>query len=118
MLDANLRSMGAMARPGGEFDRWDIQIRGGLFSRVRLRLAVEEHGAGKQLLRWRIWPHLSPWILAIAAVLAALALGAALDGAAIAAGILGGCVLLMLLRVAVECSRAMGSARAALEDLK
>jgi GT2 family glycosyltransferase len=117
-LRVNLRSAGAIAQAGGDYDRWDFLIRGGLSSSARLRLAVEEHGGGKQLLRWQIWPHPSGWFLTIAVVLAVLASGAALDRAWIAAGFLGGGVALMLLRVALECGWALGSAREALENLR
>ena len=42
---------------GGDFDRWDLQVRGGLFGSARVRFAVEDHGAGTQLVRARV----SPW---------------------------------------------------------
>jgi GT2 family glycosyltransferase len=118
LLRSNFRSRGAIATRGGDFDHWDFHIRGGLFTAVVLQLAVEEHGAGKQLLRWRVWPRVSTGLLIASAILAALTLGAAKDHARIAAAGLGGCVILMLLRAAVECARAMGSARGALENLQ
>jgi len=117
-LRSSLRSQGALAAAGGDCDRWDLQIRGGLFGAARIRLAVEEHGAGKQLLRWRAWPRQSLGFLIIAAVLAALALGAAADHAWTAASVLAGCVILMVLRVVLEGGRALGCARSALEHLK
>jgi GT2 family glycosyltransferase len=118
LLRSNFRSGGAIATGGGDFDHWDFHIRGGLFTAALLRLAVEEHGAGKQLLRWRVWPRVSTGLLIASAVLAALALGAAKDHARVAAAGLGGCAVLVLLRAAVECARAMGSARGALENLQ
>ena len=118
MLRSNFRSGGAIATGGGDFDHWDFHIRGGLFTAAFLRLAVEEHGGGKQLLRWRVWPHVSTGLLIASAILAALAFRAAKDHARIAAAALGGCVILVLLRAAVECARAMGAARGALENLQ
>jgi GT2 family glycosyltransferase len=118
LLRSNFRSGGAIATGGGDFDHWDFHIRGGLFTAALLRLAVEEHGGGKQLLRWRVWPRVSTGLLIASAILAALALRAAKDHARIAAAGLGACVVLMLLRAAVECARAMGSARGALENLQ
>ena len=117
-LLGSLRSQGAVATAGGGCDRWDLQIRGGLFGAARVRLAVEEHGWGKQLLRWRVWPRLSLSFLIVIAVLAALALGAATDHAWIAASVLAGCVMLTVLRVGFEWARALGSARSAVEDLE
>jgi hypothetical protein len=51
-------------------------VRGGLLGCARLLLAIEEHGGGKQLVRFRTWPKF--WGLAVAvdvvfAILAALA---------------------------------------------
>ena len=47
---------GAVVRSGGDWDRWDLQVRGGLLGGAGLRMAVEEHGAGQQLVRVRSWP--------------------------------------------------------------
>ena len=30
---------------GGDYDRWDLEIRGGLLGSLRTRMAIEEHGA-------------------------------------------------------------------------
>jgi hypothetical protein len=70
---------------GGEFDHRDFRIRGGLFAAAVLQLAVEEHGAGKQLLRWRVWPRVSTGLLIASAILAVLAFRAAKDHARVAA---------------------------------
>jgi GT2 family glycosyltransferase len=43
-------------RKGSDYDAWDIEVRGGLIGLARLQLAVEEHGGGKQMLRFRILP--------------------------------------------------------------
>src|SRR5207245_3137671 len=55
-LQTQLVHAGAIARAGGEFDSWDLEVRGGALGRRRLLLAVEEHAAGEQLLRFRIFP--------------------------------------------------------------
>lgn len=117
-LRAKLHASGLIAQAGGDYDRWDFEIRVGLSSSARLRIAVEEHGGGKQLLRWRVWPHPSRLFLVTMAMPGALALGAALGRAPIAAGALSACVILMMVRAWLECSRAIGSARAALEKLQ
>ena len=80
-LEATLAATSGAVSRGGEYDRWDLQVRGGLFGAVRLRMAVEEHGAGRQLARVRSWPRLSRGALALAVVMAALAVAAGLDGA-------------------------------------
>jgi GT2 family glycosyltransferase len=117
-LRRNFRLLGAITMAGGEYDRWDLHVRGGLFTGARVRLAIEEHGTGRQLLRWRIWPRVSPWLLIAVALLAGLALGAATAHARIALGVLAGGTLLTLLWANVECGRALESVKHALDDLK
>ena len=46
-------------KAGGDFDSWDLELRGGLFGGTRIKMAVEEHSAGNQLLRFRIRPTFS-----------------------------------------------------------
>jgi hypothetical protein len=70
---------GAVAKAGGNFDRWDLEIRGGLFGSARLQMAVEEHGAGKQLVRFQTWAIVSPISLLIVLLFALLSLLAAID---------------------------------------
>ena len=59
-IESTLNDDGAVTRRGGPYDRWDLQIRGGITADARLRVAVEEHGAGRQLVRFRIWPRWRP----------------------------------------------------------
>jgi len=56
-LENNLRLRGALVLRGGDFDRWDLEVRGGLLGSARLIMGIEEFGGGKQLVRYRIWPH-------------------------------------------------------------
>jgi GT2 family glycosyltransferase len=58
-LQDALAARGGFIRSGGPFDRWDLDLRAGLFAGVKIRTAVEEHGSGRQLLRVRIWPRTS-----------------------------------------------------------
>jgi hypothetical protein len=85
---------------------------------ARLRLAVEEHGAGKQQLRWRIWPHVSSWMVVLMAVIAALVGGAVLDHAYVAAAVMSIAIGVMLLRMAVDCGLALGVVHAAIVQVK
>jgi O-antigen biosynthesis protein len=43
-------------RTGGAYDRWDFEIIAGLFGKARIAVLVEEHGEGKQYLRFRTFP--------------------------------------------------------------
>ena len=55
-IEAMLRHRGTVVVRGGDYDRHDLEVRGGLFGSVRTRMAIEEHGGGKQLIRFRSWP--------------------------------------------------------------
>jgi glycosyltransferase involved in cell wall biosynthesis len=66
---------------GGEFDAWDLELRGGLFGAARTLMAIEEHGSGKQMVRFRVWPKFSVPGVVLGTLFKVLAIGAALDGA-------------------------------------
>jgi hypothetical protein len=102
-----LAAAGATVRPGGEFDRWDLEARVGTFGAARLLVAMEEHGSGRQLVRLRAWPRGRPGWLALGAGLALLAAGAAADGAAVAAAVLAAAALAVAGRVALDCGSAL-----------
>jgi hypothetical protein len=74
-----IEQKGAVVKAGGGFDRWDLEIRGGLFGAVRTQMALEEHGAGKQLLRLRTWSTVSPIGLFLILLFAFLSILAAID---------------------------------------
>jgi GT2 family glycosyltransferase len=58
-LEKRLTAAGAVVRRGGAYDRWDLSVGGGLLGGARLRATVEEHGSGKQMARYRVWPRAS-----------------------------------------------------------
>ena len=74
---------------GGDYDRWDIECRGGMMGSARLRHTIEEHGAGRQLVRYRVWPRVSWFGLALPVLLGLLAALALHDGSLPAAVLLG-----------------------------
>jgi GT2 family glycosyltransferase len=89
-----LRESGNIAHSGGAFDDWDIEVRGGLLGASQMQMAVEEHGGGRQLLRFRTRPRVSALTALGLFTLASVMLAAAFDGAwlvaalsAIAAGV-------------------------------
>jgi O-antigen biosynthesis protein len=88
-MEAALRAAGFVVARGGDWDRWDLEVRGGMLVRARLVMAVEEHGHGKQLWRFRVWPCYSRIAVAGTGALAALAIAAAVDGAPAVAIALG-----------------------------
>jgi O-antigen biosynthesis protein len=103
-IESMLRAAGACVFRGGDFDHWDLEVRGGMLGAARLQMAVEEHGLGRQLVRFRVWPRASTAGLVVTALFAATGIGAALDGAWAAAAILGVIPLLVVARMAAECT--------------
>jgi hypothetical protein len=105
-----LAADGGFVRSGGPFDRWDLDLRVGLLGGVKIRTAVEEHGAGRQLMRGRIWPRVSTAAALILALLLVLSIDALLYGeTGVGIGIAAAIVLLVALGMEGTCT-AMGLA--------
>jgi hypothetical protein len=77
-------------------------------------MAVEEHGGGRELMRFKSWPRPSRSGLVVALVLVALAALAGLDGAWPACGLLAIAALVVLLRIVQECATASATLMAVL----
>jgi GT2 family glycosyltransferase len=103
-LERALRDAGAVVRRGGDFDRWDLEVRGGLLGSARLAMAVEEHGAGRQLLRFRVSPWVSRGALLVLTGVGALAVGSAASGSRVAAGSLLAAALILGRQIWRECA--------------
>ena len=108
-LERRLREAGVAVRRGGDFDRWDLEVRGGLLGTARLASLVEEHGTGRQLTRLRAWSRVSRPAAAVVAGLAALALGAAADGAGAVGAALGLAAAALAARALLEAGAAVGA---------
>jgi hypothetical protein len=106
-VEADVRGRAAIAVRGGNYDRWDLEVRGGSLGAARTRMAIEEHGGGKQLLRFRCWPRCSPGWLALIVMLAALAAGAAVDRAWLASIVLGTATTVLSVRMVQQCAGAI-----------
>jgi GT2 family glycosyltransferase len=108
-LEKTMSRRRAVVLKGGEYDRWDLEVRNGVFGAARTRMVVEEHGDGKQLVRFRVWPRCSSIAVGLILLFSLLAGAAALAHAWIAAAAHGALALLITLRTAMECSFAMGT---------
>jgi GT2 family glycosyltransferase len=105
-IESNLLHAGAVIRKGGDFDRWDLSVSGGLFGSVRTLVMVEEHGGGRQLFRLRAWRKVSTlalWSLLVTCVLAVLA---GFDRAWLAATSLGLAALGIITLIQIDFGRA------------
>jgi O-antigen biosynthesis protein len=88
-FEADLRKAGVYVRRGGDYDRWDLEVREGLLGVARLLMAVEDHGAGNQFVRIRLWPKCSLLELLLPVLFVSLSAAAALDNSWAASAILG-----------------------------
>jgi glycosyltransferase involved in cell wall biosynthesis len=107
-IEAELRRNGCAILQGGAYDRWDLQVRGGSLGVARLRMAVEEHGGGRHLIRFRTWPKCSRLGVAVAVSFAGLGAGAALAGAFVAFGLLEAIAVVFVVCVLRDCAAATG----------
>ena len=111
----SLKDAGAIAVRGGEFDRWDFEIYGGLLGGARLLSTVEEHGAGRQLVRFRVWPRWPIWAAVAVIGLAGIATAAAVAGVYAVAAIVGSVTSVLALRMILDASLGTGLALRAID---
>jgi len=105
-IEADLRKKGIPVRPGGEYDNWDLEILSSLFGGARLLMAVEDHGAGAQYVRLRVWPKWSTGLLVVALVVACLSGAAGLNGVWLVCALLGAPALLLIMTSVRHCGGA------------
>jgi hypothetical protein len=108
-LERRLQNLGARVRRGGSSDGWDLEVRGGLFGSVRLLMALEEHGWGRQMVRARSWPALSRVALQLSGALLAAAAVLMVSGHVLAAAALALAMALVGIRAFFDCSAATGT---------
>jgi GT2 family glycosyltransferase len=105
-MEEALYRVGARVVRGGRYDRWDLEIGGGIVGRGRVLMAIEEHGGGKQMIKLVCkptvaWPGMA--LLLLFSSIAVLAgVGGSL-GAAILLGAMAGC---LLVRTLGDCAAA------------
>ena len=95
--------------PGGEYDNWDLEIQSSLFGGARLLMAVEDHGAGAQYVRFRVWPKWSAGLLFVALVVVCLSGAAELNGVWLVCALLGFPALLLITTSVRHCGGAMAA---------
>ena len=72
-------------------------------------MAVEEHGAGRQLVRFRSWPHHASWVLVLLPLIAAGAADAAMREAHAACALLAFSAVLVGFPVVQQCGAAVAA---------
>jgi GT2 family glycosyltransferase len=116
-VESALRQRGVTVIRGGDFDRWDLELRRGLFASTKLMLAVEEHGGGRQLARIKMWPRFSRVSGIVASISVVLALLAADAQEPVAAILLGGVFAAIAIRTLQECASTMHDVATQLRSL-
>jgi hypothetical protein len=113
-LEESLRAMGAPVMRGGDYDRWDLEVRGGLLGRAQLLMVIEEHGHGRQYVRMRLWPMAQAATFIAACIFGVLAIIAALDLRWTAWALLNVPAVFLVSRALYECASAMAVIRHAI----
>lgn len=103
---------------GGAFDRWDMEVRAGLLSSVRLLMAIEEHGEGRQLVRLRVRPRWAFGSAVLVIFFTVLATGAALNNHWWIAGFLAFLSIALVARSFQELATALRHIRAVFESMQ
>ncbi len=115
-LAIRLRAGGVVVTSGGDWDRWDLHVRGGALGGAHILTAVEEHGSGRQLTRIRCVPHPTAAGVSAAALAVLLLVGGIVVGGTLAMAALLGTAAIIGLRLGFECGTALQAAAIALRD--
>jgi GT2 family glycosyltransferase len=115
-IEETLQSQGTASFRGGDYDRWDLEVRGGVLGAVRLLATTEEHGAGRQLVRFRLWPKCSVQGATLILLLLAGVVGAIWDHAWYSATVLLLITAFPMCRMLQECAGAMATIQHALKQ--
>lgn len=117
-IESELHRSGVVVERAGPFDPWDLHIMSGMAGGVRLSMAVEEHGAGRQLLRFRTRPRVNRAFALMTMGFAAFTATAVWNGAPVVAVlILSGMTAAFAIRLCLECGWSSSAAGRALENL-
>ena len=115
-LEKELKKENTPVFRGDDFNEWDLEIRGGLCGSVRTLMAIEEHGDGKQMIRFRAWPKCCPVVTGITLLFAGLTVWAAADQAWAAVALLSVVTGTLIVRLVSECATATASLLHAIEQ--
>ncbi|MDQ3683659.1 MAG: glycosyl transferase, partial [Bacteroidota bacterium] len=108
-IETKLMALKTRVKRGGDFDKWDIQVRNGLFSKSRGLFTIEEHGAGKQLLRFKCWADYSIYGFLLVGFFGGLSLLSAFQNEFAVASVLGLIFIVFVLRFLMETASSINS---------
>jgi GT2 family glycosyltransferase len=108
-LETTLCDDAIFVQQGSIRDRWDLEVRGGLFGKVQTRMIVTAQETNQPSIRFRAWPMGSIYSVALSLLFALLCMGAILDHAYASATILGCVVITVIYRMLQESAWAMSN---------
>lgn len=109
IIEKRLIELKTRVSRGGDYDKWDLQVRNGLYSKCRGLLTVEEHGAGKQFLRFKCYAHYTIGAFVVPILLLAIFAVTALNHQWIINGIADMLLIVLFLRFLLENGSSMKS---------
>jgi O-antigen biosynthesis protein len=115
-LESRLRLDARLVTCGGDYDPWDLEVRAGGLGAVRVLLTIEEHGQGRQMVRFRAWPDYRRIVVVLLAVLVVGAALAGRDGALAVTLALGTAAVVLGVATFLESAAAMATTIDALDD--
>jgi O-antigen biosynthesis protein len=116
-VEGLLRSEDVSVQRGGDYDTWDIQTRGGFAGIVRLKLAIEEHGGGKQMLLFRLEPSVTRMAGVAVILMSLISVLAYIDHSVQLSAVFVMGAVLVLYRMITDCTVAAATVESALESL-
>jgi len=116
-VEATLTRGGAYLQRGQIWDGWDLSVGCSLLGSAQVLATVEEHGAGKQMFRFRIKPRVSRIARAFTGFFAVMCAWAVIDHAYWEAGIMLLIALAVMGRTAIDVGFSIGAIRSALGAL-
>ncbi len=116
-IESNLITLKARVKRGGDFDRWDLQVRSGLFTTANGILTVEEHGANKQFVKMKYHVRHSWSILFFLAALISIDVAAALEHAYAAFAALLFFTLMVIVKYVWDVVGVVGCVQHAFDEL-
>jgi GT2 family glycosyltransferase len=114
-IEDGIKRAGGRVVRGGPYDRWDIELLGGIAGTARMLIVVEEHGRGRQLVRCRVWPRPAGIAIFVAAGLALAVAAASAAHAWSGVALAGAGLALFCSTLLAECGHAVAAGLAAFE---
>jgi hypothetical protein len=115
-IENSIKNKGVVVSKGGNYDSWDLEIRGGLFGSTRMIMVSEEHELGKQMTRFKCWPKASMNIFLLTLIFLGLALNAGLDNSWLSSILLLSASTFLLYQIILDCGISTHIAYEALKE--